>query len=1086
MEYSDILGNGEEMEEIRDTDFDSVLSGQIATFENMFDGKTEHAENAIDFSDEDELAEEDEEEESGNKDNNDDNDNDNDNDEKEDDDEEDDFMKELQQEAMEGVEKPGQKEETEMNAVLGLGVPGHVGLQDLDFASNSLLDSTKQIGDSDIELSDDDESENIKGETFNKKHINKNDEHDQQQKLISDEERKKRKEEEKRLKEERRAARNKKIVKILFPSFEPGKRMQLQKLFPIIPLEYTYQQPPPVTAPLLPKKTFFEVDDDELTEFKMSTKKLKEYNKLNKRSNNFMPDARIINIQLEEDSQTVETNEPNKRPITKISYDTDLIITTADWDDDKIFNVNDETINLPERKRLKFEASNWEDWVDDDEDVIFEGNLDLDAINLKLDMNDPNLMLIDDSKQHHVKSIHINNDSSIPTTQKLLEQKFSISNDKEYDLLKSNTQIKVRATIGTMNIEHALPAIRLQSPYYQVNPPIKEKRGYHRNKFNVRTNARIFFSKPRTRRRKKDRGKEISEIFKNSTDLTLGDTAPFFLCEYSEEYPVSLSKFGMGTKIINYYRKITDDDNTRPKLPIGETQILGVNDRSPYWNFGFVEKGSMVPTLYNKRARAPLFQHEPLSTDFLLIKSSGGGNGQRFFLRPINYMFTVGQVLPAVEIPGPHSRRTAQLLKHRLKMIAFRRLNASEHTRIAVKDLSEHFPNQSDMQIRQRLKEFMEYQRNGPDQGFWRLKNSDKLLDYDRIRRMLSPDDVCILDVMMSGQQKFDDLDMFRRERLQSTDDKKDKPENNQDETISQQAAPWNTTRNFIQATQGKAMIQVHGDGDPSKTGQPLTFLKISMKGGFNKNLENSSKGGTPINISHTPSSNNTYSTTAQQRLYEDQIRRAWYKQANNLSKYRNTDKPRIVELDELSDSRLMINANKVVDEEVNEKPRYIKITRMVKNSYGIKERKVQIVKDPKVVELYVKKKQEQLLQSSGNADNNMVIITNDEEENMKVKKLLEEELAKLEKQAEKKKKKQPGITAANIDSEGRLSGKGIGKGKSTSRRCATCGSLGHIRTNKTCPLYYTIHNKSNPNYIPGTETPQELIQSTVKPQPGK
>ncbi|GMG55952.1 unnamed protein product [Ambrosiozyma monospora] len=88
----------------------------------------------------------------------------------------------------------------------------------------------------------------------------------------------------------------------------------------------------------------------------------------------------------------------------------------------------------------------------------------------------------------------------------------------------------------------------------------------------------------------------------------------------------------------------------------------------------------------------------------------------------------------------------------------------------------------------------------------------------------------------------------------------------------------------------------------------------------------------------------------------------------------------------------------------------------------------------------------------------------------MKVKKKLEEELAKLQKQQDKKKKKSPGITAANIDSEGRLSGKGIGKGKSTSRRCATCGALGHIRTNKTCPLYYTVHNKSNPNYIPGSE----------------
>lgn len=31
---------------------------------------------------------------------------------------------------------------------------------------------------------------------------------------------------------------------------------------------------------------------------------------------------------------------------------------------------------------------------------------------------------------------------------------------------------------------------------------------------------------------------------------------------------------------------------------------------------------------------------------------------------------------------------------------------------------------------------------------------------------------------------------------------------------------------------------------------------------------------------------------------------------------------------------------------------------------------------------------------------------------------------------------------------------KGVGKGKSTTRKCATCGEIGHIKTNKSCPMY--------------------------------
>lgn len=1062
----------------QDVDFDAVLSGQIASFDNMFDGTTHHAANAIDFSDEEELAEEENEDEEDVKDGvklktqnselddifgigHDDND----------EEEEDDFMKELEQEAMEGVEPDGSTGAMS-EAVFGMNLPTNTALHDLDFASNSILDATKQIGDSDIELSDDDGM----GEYSQSK-----------LKGMSEEETKLLLEEKKREQEEIETKKRELVLKVFFPSFKKGEILDFQELFPIVPLDFSYQRPPPVTKPLLPKSIHFEVAYDQAEEFKMSAKQRKEQIKLNgKKAINSLPDVKVVKIEKSDIPKPADDKPQAKRYFKPIEYDTDLVISTAEWNDDHIFEASENINILPPKKRLKIENSVLDAWIDDD-DMIFEGNLDLELINLKLDMNDPNLIFMDRSKSLVPKSKHINSNAKIPTTQKQLELKYNVSNDKEYEILKTHYQAKVRATIGTLNIEHAPPALRLQSPFFKVVPTAKENRTYHRPKFGVKTNVKIHFSKPKTRKKKKDKGKEVSELFSNSNDLTLGDTAPFFLTEYSEEIPLSLNKFGMGSKIINYYRKRSEDDNTRPKLSVGETHILGVQDRSPFWNFGFVEKGSIVPTLYNKLVRAPLFHHESYSTDFLLVKSTGGGSGQRYFLRSLNHILTVGQTLPAMEVPGPHSRRATAMTKNRLKMIAYRALNANEQHRITVKDISEHFPKQSDMQIRQRLKEFMEYQRGGPDQGYWRLKNADKLPNYEQIRKMMSPEDACLLEVMMWGQQKFEDIDMFRRERLEPADDKDKKDE---DETLRQQLAPWNTTRNFIQATQGKAMLQVQGD---DLNGESISFLKISMKGGFLKTADGRDSksetpaGGTPASNTNVP---HTYNVAAQQKLYDEQIKKTWYNQIQHLSKFRTNDKPRIVELNELTDREQLNKANRVVDEEVNEKPRYLKITRMVKNAYGIKERKVQVIKDPKVVELYVKKKQEQLLESSANGDPNSIVITNDEEENMKVKKKLEQELAKLQKQAEKKKKKQTGITAANIDSEGRISGKGIGKGKSTSRRCATCGSLGHIRTNKTCPLYYTIHNKSNPNYIPGSEKQVEVLKqqgfATPIPAPKK
>lgn len=47
---------------------------------------------------------------------------------------------------------------------------------------------------------------------------------------------------------------------------------------------------------------------------------------------------------------------------------------------------------------------------------------------------------------------------------------------------------------------------------------------------------------------------------------------------------------------------------------------------------------------------------------------------------------------------------------------------------------------------------------------------------------------------------------------------------------IEQQLAPWSTTKNFLQATQNKAMLRLYGDGDPSGRGEAFSFIKVSMK----------------------------------------------------------------------------------------------------------------------------------------------------------------------------------------------------------------------------------------------------------------
>lgn len=1088
-------------------DEESMIAGEqfgMVDFSKMFDGTTEHAADAMDFSDEDELADEIGEDE----------DKENEADvgtsAREDDsgDESDDLLKELEQEGMQGVD------EVEASEIIPGG--GLFGNQIAPEGSGIEQDANG------VEQVEQSESQRPMDDT--------NMENDKLEKLKQEE-------------------RQDKLLKVFYPSFHKGKPIKMTDLFPVVPLDFPYQQPPPVGAiPLVPTKIQFDVKPDSRKDFRSSGKKLIQVKSSSQRGVMSLPERRVISLEgktIEElrdevdDSRKKQKEQNAKRYrdyeelSTKLSeYNKDLVLSTADWDDGAIMDgklaifpsletgkAAKSAFLAQSGARMRLMDTPMDDWDDGQGGQnILEGHIYPDDINLRLDLNDPGLLFEDEEaklqrrKKRRLiaastgeKIIH----AVIPADAKVLDSRYNVSNDRAYDILKKNYHAKVRSTIGNLTIEHAPPAMRLQSPYYSVKPAPKTLRMFHRPRFVVRSNTTMLFSRPKVRRRKKDRGKSLEELFPESGGLTLGDTGRFFFMEYSEEQPAVLNKFGMGSKIINYYRKMSDGDTSRPKLPVGETHVLGIEDRSPFWNFGFVEKGSIVPTFYNQMVRAPIFRHDSAITDFLLVRSSGMGSSQRYFLKSIDNLYTVGQTFPAVEVPGPHSRKVSAISKNRLKMIVYRILNSDEHQRLLVKDISTHFPEHTDMQNRQRLKEFMEYQRSGEDQGFWKLKSHQQVPGYETTREMISPEDICLLESMKCARQHFGDIEKLRRERLEevnengsnngngntnsnnSNRDSSPVPVSHREELQEMELAPWNMTRNFIQATQGKAMLQIHGKGDPSSNGSAFSFLKISMKGGFLKNVE--SEVGTPVspkevkktgkshsNANDKGANTHSYNVAEQQKLYDEEIAKVWYRQQEILgSESENHGKPRKVSDEEMKDSHYMRTANQRVNQEVDEKPRYLKITRMVRNSYGILERQVDIVKDPKVVELYVKKRQAKLLEDPTELDSNSLVLTNDAEENLKVKKRLEEALAKLQKQQEKKKKKTSGITPANIDSHGRISGRGIGKGKSTSRRCATCGMLGHIRTNKCCPLYYTIHNKSNPNYIPGSEKSAHLLKMT-------
>lgn len=784
---------------------------------------------------------------------------------------------------------------------------------------------------------------------------------------------------------------NEKILKQHYPDFVPGGILKLNTIF--APRTAQLMLPRPrVVRPLVPTKVNLEVEADTRVKFKSKNFNIKERPdftnnrviKVNPATIAAMSNVSIKNSHEDHLHDTIVRND---------KMGEDLFIATVDWDTDSLWNESDESEEKPSRietlndssdsdssddeqplKKIKLNNSiaktvqkpnstakkllihTPEVYDSDDEDRFFEGTFNPNKNKVILDMNDSRLLFTQTNYNTSVTQSTQKRIANIPTTDKMLQLRYNISNDRAYDLLKENYQSKVRSMVGNLNIDHSMVALRLQSPHYKVKLSKAQMRSYHRPSFIVKPNTVITFSKIKLRKRKKDKGKPIQVLLNKTTDLTLGDSSQFFLLEYSEEFPLILSNFGMGSKIINYYRKTSAEDQSRPKLPTGETNVLSIQDRSAFWNFGFVEPGKVVPTLYNKMIRAPVFKHEPTSTDFLLIRSTGGGQGQRYFLRSVPHLFTVGQTFPVTPIPGPHSRKVTTASKNRLKMVVFRVLNKSERHRISVRDISAHFPGQNEMQNRQRLKEFMEFQRTGEDQGYWKMKGNEPLPTEDQIRAMITPEDITLLEAMQVGQQHLEDAGYSK-----TVDD-----EDEEGDSIEEQLAPWNITRNFINATQGKAMLQLHGEGDPSGSGEGFSFLRTSMKGGFkamgesvNEKLDKSKFGG------------HSYNVAMQQKAYDDEISRIWYTQARSLSNpstehltYDETEAKPSTDAanyvtkapnnngDEDADSVYSQNTNQGSN-------KVLKITRFVRDENGTVQRKVETITEPNIIRAYVKRRQD-------------------------------------------------------------------------------------------------------------------------------
>ncbi|KAJ5923637.1 transcription initiation factor TFIID [Penicillium verhagenii] len=871
---------------------------------------------------------------------------------------------------------------------------------------------------------------------------------------------------------------NEELLHSLFPSFDHNTLPRWLELIPHKKAHFRGKQPLKPPKPVLPTKVNIELAPDQERVFRTGQPSKRG---LDQESLGIVFITESTQEEEEENKEDLDMGDGEADETLPGGYTMlDLRIICADWD------VRDECLpSEPENSRADPDVGvldEEDDWLVDANhpakkrktgptpvDVIALSHLDFPLLEdpeqateriakkVTIDMNDPNILVEElqpESVAHKPKhTVPRTRDEVDSNMTRRLTQRYNISNDQAYDMLKQNHQNKIRSTLGNVSLEHAMPALRLQWPYYKTELGKTEARSFHRPALVFRTGQTSWFKNPLHLKRKQQKGKDPKALYATTNQLSLADNSHVLLVEYSEEAPMSLSNFGMCNRFINYYRRKNPDDPTRPRAEIGETAVLLPQDKSPFSIFGHVDPGDIVPAISNSMYRAPLFPHQAKSTDFLVVRSTTQSKGSTYYLRNIENFFIAGQQFPSVDIPGPHSRKVTTVAKNRMKMLVYRLLKKSADERLAISDVTAHIPGTTDMQNRQKVKDFLQHDK---DTKYWKPLDPN-LPDQDTIRAWVQPEDVCLLESMQVGQQHLNDTGFGGEpENANENDD------DEESESFEQQMAPWKSSRNFLLASQGKAMLKLHGEGDPTGRGEGFSFIKTSMKGGFKAIGESVEDKLDAQRLKEL--GGHSYNVARQQRSYETSIRRIWDAQKASLSStVEHSDQESDVDQGEEEEfnkptprSEAPTPAPIRRDDETtsqfsrmsfnSQKGKVLRITRQFKEANGEIVQKEQLVWDPRVIRHYI---QHRHRTEALTTKLDSLQPTGDPEVDARNRKLIEAELSRLNRNKERRfaREKQKGISRAG-DSPA------DGKPTGTQRKCANCGQVGHIKTNKKlCPL---------------------------------
>ncbi|GAV06552.1 hypothetical protein RvY_16518 [Ramazzottius varieornatus] len=409
---------------------------------------------------------------------------------------------------------------------------------------------------------------------------------------------------------------------------------------------------------------------------------------------------------------------------------------------------------------------------------------------------------------------------------------FNLSNDEYYSPKVEEGNLKT--TTGAVAIQHSIPAVQFYGYFFPTNLTLLKLRNYHRpglKKYSngtitmpgahpVETLAKIIKKKAKEREQERvaSGGGEMF-FMRTPEDLSAMD-GEIVLAEYSEEHPPLISQIGMATRIKNYFKRKPKEAEDPPKFDYGGDVVYA--HTSPF--LGALAPGQAIQAFENNMFRAPIYQHQLSSTDFLIIRTRN-----HYYIREIPTIFTVGQESPLTDVPAPNSKKSTNFQRDFLQAHIYRAFWKSIDTprKVRTDEIKKLFTStQSESTLRKRLKMCADFHRSGPDSQWWILRPDFRLPSEEEIRDLCSPEDYCAYYSMRSAEQRLKDAGYGEKLILATEDDGDEEQQSKMDDEIK--AAPWNTTRAYISAVRGKCILQLTGNADPTGRGEGFSYVRIA------------------------------------------------------------------------------------------------------------------------------------------------------------------------------------------------------------------------------------------------------------------